>query len=71
MRTNIEIDEQMMAKVMKFLGTRTKRETVEQLLKEKIDLQERIKKQQGIRHLRGKVEFDEETLKEVDKWRLP
>jgi Arc/MetJ family transcription regulator len=65
MRTNIEIDDEMMAKVMKFMGTSTKRETIDRLLRDKLYQAERIKKQQGVLRLAGKIEFDEATLKEV------
>ena len=34
MRTNIEIDDQIMADAMKSLGTKTKKETVEKALKQ-------------------------------------
>jgi Arc/MetJ family transcription regulator len=61
MRTNIEIDDALMAKAMKAAGTRTKRETVERGLESLI----RLKSQQGIRKLRGKVKWQGD----VDAWR--
>ena len=54
MRTNIEIDEKLMAEAMKAMGTKTKRETVEKAL----EAQVAIKRQLGIRALRGKVEWE-------------
>jgi Arc/MetJ family transcription regulator len=58
MRTNIEIDDEVLAKVMKFMGTSTKRETIDRLLRDKLYQAERIKKQQGILKLKGKYVFD-------------
>ncbi len=54
MRTNIEIDDKLMAEAMKAMGTKTKRETVEKAL----EAQVAIKRQLGIRALRGKVEWE-------------
>ena len=53
MRTNIEIDDKLMAEAMKAMGTKTKRETVEKAL----EAQVAIKRQLGIRKFRGKVEW--------------
>lgn len=53
MRTNIEIDDKLMAEAMKAMGTKTKRETVEKALEAQIA----IKRQAGIRALKGKVEW--------------
>jgi Arc/MetJ family transcription regulator len=53
MRTNIVIDDALMARAMKLAGTRTKRETVENALKLLIQL-----RQQGrIRAARGKLRW--------------
>lgn len=54
MRTNIEIDDKLMAEAMKAMGTKTKRETVERAL----EAQVAIKRQLGIRALKGKVEWN-------------
>jgi Arc/MetJ family transcription regulator len=54
MRTNIDIDDELMAKAMKAAGTKTKKETVEEGLKELVrkgDMQKLIK-------LRGKVQWE-------------
>jgi Arc/MetJ family transcription regulator len=54
MRTNIDIDDELMAKAMKAAGTKTKKETVEEGLKalvRKGDMQRLIK-------LRGKVQWE-------------
>jgi Arc/MetJ family transcription regulator len=44
MRTHIEIDGEMLAKVMKFMGTSTNRETIDRLLRDKLRQAERIKR---------------------------
>lgn len=54
MRTNIVIDDELMTKALKASGLRTKKEAVEQGLKLLI----RLKAQQGIRELRGKVKWE-------------
>lgn len=54
MRTNIVIDDELMAKAMKASGLQTKKEVVEQGLK----LLVRLKSQQAIRELRGKVRWE-------------
>jgi Arc/MetJ family transcription regulator len=53
MRTNIEIDEELMAQAMLAMGTRTKRETVEKALLAQLA----IKRQLGARALKGKVNW--------------
>ncbi len=54
MRTNIVIDDELMAKALKASGLQTKKEAVEQGLKLLI----RLKSQQAIRDLRGKVKWE-------------
>ena len=54
MRTNIVIDDDLMAQAQKATGLSTKKEIVEQGLKLLI----RLKKQQSIRDLRGKVKWE-------------
>ncbi len=54
MRTNIEIDDALMADAMAATGLKTKREVVEECLKFKI----RLARQAEIRNLRGKIEWD-------------
>jgi Arc/MetJ family transcription regulator len=54
MRTNIEIDDALMAQAMKAAGTKTKRETVEQALR----LLTRTHDQAHIRKLRGKLRWE-------------
>lgn len=51
MRTNIVIDDELMAKAMRATGARTKRETVELGLKVLL----RLRRQQDIRRYRGKL----------------
>jgi Arc/MetJ family transcription regulator len=54
MRTNIEIDDQLMRKAMKSSGARTKRATVEAGLR----LLVQVRAQAGIRRLRGKIKWE-------------
>ena len=54
MRTNIEIDDDLMAEAMRASGKRTKKETVEQAL----ELLVRLRAQETLRELRGKVEWE-------------
>ena len=53
MRTNIEIDDELMQKVLEVTGIKTKREAVEEGLK----LLLRMSAQQKIRELRGKIKW--------------
>ncbi|MEE2917282.1 MAG: type II toxin-antitoxin system VapB family antitoxin [Pseudomonadota bacterium] len=53
MRTNIEIDDELMAEAMKALGTKTKRETVEEALRRYVQ----IMRQRELLKLRGKLEW--------------
>jgi Arc/MetJ family transcription regulator len=54
MRTNIVIDDDLMAQALKATGLKTKREVVEQGLK----LLVQRKQQQAIRDLRGKLKWE-------------
>jgi len=54
MRTNIEIDDRLMADALKATGLRTKKEAVELGLKALI----KLKKQSSIRSLRGKLKWE-------------
>ena len=54
MRTNIEIDERLIKEAMKASGLTTKKATVEEGLRLIISL----KKQEGIKSLRGKVKWE-------------
>ena len=54
MRTNIVIDDQLMANALKATGLSTKKEVVEQGLR----LLVQRSKQQAIRELRGKLEWE-------------
>ena len=53
-RTNIEIDDDLMDEAMKVSGLATKRETVEAGLR----LLVQLKRQQGIRSYRGKLRWE-------------
>jgi Arc/MetJ family transcription regulator len=55
MRTNIEIDDELMEEAMRRAKTKTKRETVEEALRLLI----RLNRQTGIRKLRGKIKWEE------------
>lgn len=54
MRTNIDIDDRLMKKAMRSSGARTKRATVEAGLR----LLVQVRRQAGIRRLRGKIRWD-------------
>jgi Arc/MetJ family transcription regulator len=54
MRTNIEIDDKLMAQAMRASGKATKRAVVEEALQMLV----RTKRQAGIRKWRGKVAWD-------------
>jgi Arc/MetJ family transcription regulator len=54
MRTNIVIDDQLMAEALKATGLETKKQAVEEGLKALI----RLKKQADIRSLRGKLKWE-------------
>jgi Arc/MetJ family transcription regulator len=54
MRTNIVIDDKLMADALKATGLQTKKEAVEEGLKSLI----RLKKQAEIRSLRGKLKWE-------------
>ena len=54
MRTNIVIDDELMARVLEVTGIKTKREAVEEGLK----LLLRIKSQEEILKLRGKIKWE-------------
>ena len=53
MRTNIEIDDKLMGDVLKATGLKTKKDAVELGLKTLI----RLKKQENIRAMRGKLSW--------------
>jgi Arc/MetJ family transcription regulator len=53
-RTNIEIDDKLMKQAMKASGLRTKKAVVEEAL----SLMVRLKAQEGIRRLRGKIHWE-------------
>jgi Arc/MetJ family transcription regulator len=55
MRTNIEIDDRLMAEAMKLMETRTKREAVNLALSEAV---QRRKATKAIMALRGKVQWE-------------
>ena len=59
MRTNIVIDEKLMADAIKATGAKTKKEAVELGLKALV----RLRKQERIRGLRGKLEWTSDLEK--------
>lgn len=54
MRTNIDIDDELMGRAMSLSGLATKRETVEEALR----LLVRLKSQEAIRRHRGKLRWE-------------
>jgi len=54
MATNLDVDQRLLNEALKAGGHRTKRETVNEALKEYI----RYRKQLGIKELFGKINFD-------------
>ena len=66
MRTNIEIDDDLMSEAMKSSGALTKKAAVEEALR----LLVRMRAQEGIRKLFGKVrwEGDLDWSRSKDKW---
>ncbi len=54
MRTNIVIDDELMADALKLSGLQTKREAVEEGLKILI----KLKKQENIKNFRGRLKWD-------------
>jgi Arc/MetJ family transcription regulator len=65
MRTNIEIDDQVLREAQELVGTKTKRETVDLALRELVARHRRI----GVLDLRGKVRW-EGDLAETRRGRL-
>jgi Arc/MetJ family transcription regulator len=61
-RTNIEIDDELVEKAMRFTGARTKREVVDIALRRLVQKASLYRK---IRRLRGKLEWDGD----IDAWR--
>jgi Arc/MetJ family transcription regulator len=70
MRTNIDIDDQLIQDAMRETGSRTKKAVVEEALR----LLVQTRRQGSIRRLRGKVEWDgnleESRLGRVHDWDL-
>jgi Arc/MetJ family transcription regulator len=66
MRTNIEIDDKLMARAMRASGAATKKAVVEEALRMLV----RTKSQASIRELRGKVKW-EGNLAESRQGRFP
>ncbi len=54
MRTNIEIDDQVLREAQRLVGTRTKRETVDFALRELVARHRRL----GVLDLRGRVQWE-------------
>ncbi len=66
MRTNIEIDDQLIKKYIKLSGAKTKKEAVNDALEKGIDYYSRLE----ILKLRGKVKWegDLDQMRTYDKW---
>jgi len=56
MRTNIVLDDDLMAKAFKYSGAKTKKELINEALEELIAARQRL----DIRKLRGKIAFRED-----------
>lgn len=54
MRTNVAIDEALLAEAMSLTGLRTKKAVIEEALR----ILTRLKRQEGVRALRGKLHWD-------------
>ncbi|MEY4909761.1 MAG: hypothetical protein RL260_3479 [Pseudomonadota bacterium] len=54
MRTNIEIDDQLMREALRLTGAKTKKEAVELGLRTLL----RLRQQEQLRQLRGKLQWD-------------
>lgn len=54
MRTNINLDDELIAEAMRLSGARTKRETVEQGLRLLVTL----KRQEALRQARGRLQWE-------------
>jgi Arc/MetJ family transcription regulator len=57
MRTNIDIDDELMAQIMAATGAKTKKAAVEEAMREFVRFEKQRKGQTGLRALRGKVEW--------------
>jgi Arc/MetJ family transcription regulator len=66
MRTNIEIDDDLMKDAMKWTGLKSKKEIVNKAIRELIKMQKR----QAMKSLQGKVEWigDLDKMRTYDKW---
>ena len=54
MRTNVVIDDELMAEALEITGMKTKRAVLEEALRTLV----RLKKQEGVRALRGKLQWE-------------
>jgi len=54
MRTNVVIDDELMAQAMKFTGLKTKKAVIEEALRTLV----RLKAQEQVRSLRGKLPWE-------------
>jgi Arc/MetJ family transcription regulator len=66
MRTNIDIDDNLLKEAMKFTGVKSKKDLVNHALEELIKLQKR----QDLKLLQGKVKWvgNLEKMRTYDKW---
>ena len=69
MRTNIEIDDALMAEAMEALGTATKRETVEESLRQTVRAREQLKALDALRGIGWEGDLDAmRTDKPLPEW---
>ena len=54
MRTNVVIDDELMAEALESTGIKTKKAVIEEALRTLV----RLKKQEGVRSLRGKLQWE-------------
>ena len=66
MRTNVEIDDELIKEAQRLSGLRTKRAVIEEALKMLV----RVRRQSDILKLAGKVKFWDEIIRDRDENRL-
>ncbi len=70
MRTNIEIDDALMAEAMTMLGAKTKREAVETALRDAVRIKRQLRAIEGLRGIGWEGDLDAmRTDKPLPEWR--
>lgn len=70
MRTNIVIDDELMAEAMTLTGIKTKREVVHEALTVLIEQRKQTDALAGLRALRGKLTFWEDVIEDLEAHRI-